>query len=120
MKINLTIDFLEADKTKNLQVVTFNGDFDKVGFSDIKDKITDFVKAFELKSMIFDFTNLKYINSEGIGYLMEVHTHLIQRDHKLVIVGLNPNVKDVFSAIGIMEIVPVFATVEDYLSSENK
>jgi len=120
MNPNLIIDFPEADKINNVQVVSFEGEFDKAGFAEIKDKITDFVKAFDLKVLIFDFTKLKYINSEGIGYLMEVHTHLVQRDRKFVVVGLTANVKDVFSAIGIAEIIPIFDSVNDYLNSVSK
>ncbi|MCX6734952.1 MAG: STAS domain-containing protein [Candidatus Peregrinibacteria bacterium] len=120
MNANLKINFLEADKTQNLQVVDFDGEFDKAGFAEIKDELTNFVKAFELKSLIFDFGKLKYINSEGIGFLMEVHTHLIQRDRKLVVVSLNANVKDIFTAIGIADIVPVFDSLNDYLNSATK
>ncbi len=120
MDANLKISFSEIDKEKSLQVVVFDGEFDKAGFSEIKDKVTDFVKSFELKHLIFDFFNLKYINSEGIGYLMEVHTHLIQRDSKLVVVGLNAHVKDIFAAIGIAEIIPVFDSISDYLQTVNK
>ena len=115
MNDNLRISFSEVNSTQSLQVVNFDGEFDKAGFSEIKDKITDFVKSFELKCLVFDFSILKFINSEGIGYLMEVHTHLIQRDRKLVIVGLSANVKDIFAAIGIAEIIPIFDSLNDYL-----
>lgn len=120
MNTNLKISFPEADKVQSLQVVVFDGEFDKAGFAEIKDQITDFVKAFDLKFLVFDFSNLKYINSEGIGYLMEVHTHLIQRDRKLVVVGLNAHVKDVFTAIGIAEIIPIFDSLDDYLKTLSK
>lgn len=120
MHANLNITFSELDKAHDLQVVGFSGEFDKAGFSEIKDKITDFVKAFTSKCLIFDFSQLKYINSEGIGYLMEVHTHLIQRDSKLVVVGLNANVRDIFNAIGIAVIIPIFDSLSDYLKSVSK
>lgn len=120
MNANLKINFPEADKAQNLQVVVFDGEFDKAGFAEIKDELTNFVKAFELKSLVFDFSKLKYINSEGIGFLMEVHTHLIQRDRKLVVIGLNANVLDIFTAIGIADIIPIFGSLNDYLNSTSK
>ncbi|MBI5754538.1 STAS domain-containing protein [Candidatus Peregrinibacteria bacterium] len=115
MPNNLSLQFSES--SGDYQIVGFTGDFDKAGFAEIKDKITDFVLNFNKKVLIFDFTNLKYINSEGIGYLMEAHTHLIQRDRKLIIVGLNEHVKDIFQAIGITEIIPIFSSVDNYLNS---
>lgn len=115
MPINLSLQFLEP--LNDYQIVNFSGDFDKAGFAEIKAKISDFVMNFSLKTVIFDFSGLKFINSEGIGFLMEVHTHLVQRDRKLVVVGLNAHVKDVFNAIGIAEIVPSFDSVNEYLNT---
>lgn len=120
MNANLKINFSEADKNQNFQVVSFDGEFDKAGFAEIKDELTNFVKSFELKSLIFDFSKLKYINSEGIGFLMEVHTHMIQRDRKLVVTNLSANVKDIFTAIGIADIIPIFDSLNDYLNSASK
>lgn len=120
MNVNLKLNFLEADKVNGVQVVVFDGEFDKAGFAEVKDELTNFVKAFDLKSLVFDFGKLKYINSEGIGFLMEVHTHLIQRDRKLIVVALNANVKDIFTAIGIADIVPLFDSLNDYLKSATK
>lgn len=115
MPITLSLRF--AEPVNDYQIVYFDGDFDKAGFADIKEKISDFVLNFTLKAMIFDFANLKFINSEGIGYLTEVHTHLIQRGSKLVIVGLNAHVQDVFNAIGIAEIMPIYPSLADYLTT---
>ena len=115
MNVNLKLNFTEADKVHGVQVVVFDGEFDKAGFAEVKDELTNFVKAFDLKSLVFDFGKLKYINSEGIGFLMEVHTHLVQRDRKLVVIALNANVRDIFTAIGIADIVPVFDSLNDYL-----
>ena len=90
---------------------------DKAGYTDVKDELNKSIEDFELKYLIFDFTNLKFINSEGIGYLMEVHTHLVQRDRKLVIVGLNAHVQDVFETIGMSEIIDSHAQFDDFLNS---
>ena len=88
----------------------------KAGHSDINDELEGIVKGFEGKNLIFDFNRLKFINSEGIGYLMEIHTHLIKKDKKLVIVGLNSHVADVFKTIGINEIIPVYKDLGAFLN----
>ncbi len=98
------------------QVVKFEGEFDKAGHSDISKELDETVKGFEGKVLAFDFSRLKFINSEGIGYLMEIHAHLVKKDKKLIIVALNPNVADVFKTIGINEIIPVFADLDSFLN----
>ena len=106
-----------AVEDKNYQVITFSGEFDKAGQSEIKDELTKAVKETSRAVVIFDFSDLKFINSEGIGYLMEIHTHLINKDKKLIIVGLKDNVKDVFGTIGINDIIPIHASLDAYLKS---
>lgn len=111
--LTITIQSDNADYT----IVNFDGDFDKAGHNEIHDSLSECVKEFAAKYLIFDFSNLRFINSEGIGYLMEVHSHLAQRDRKLVIVGLNDHVADVFETIGIAEIVSIYPTLNDFLNT---
>lgn len=116
---NLSIVIQDLDEKSNSQVVKFTGEFDKAGHIEIREELDKFVEGFSLKSMIFDFSELKFINSEGIGYLMEIHAHLVQRDRQLVIVGPNSHVNDVFKAIGLSEIIPLFNCVNDFLKNNS-
>ena len=117
MDSTLKIEVKPTDEENKFQIIAFFGEFDKAGYNEVRDELNKSVEGFSAKSLVFDFTELRFINSEGIGYLMEVHTHLIQQDKKLVVVGLNAHVKDVFSAIGMKEIVPSFETEEEFLKS---
>ena len=110
---NLKIEFNEANDGDSFQVIMFEGDFDKAGYSEISAKLNAFVKEFKLNKLIFDFSKMKFINSEGIGYLMEIHTHLLKNDQHLILVGPNDHVKDVFNTIGIDEVIPVEKTLAE-------
>lgn len=114
---NLTINIGELTNN-SYKAVSFRGEFDKAGHSDIRERLDECVKSFAGSSLIFDFSDLKFINSEGIGYLMEIHTFLIRSDRQLVVVGLNAHIADVFEAIGFQEIIPVFDTIEDFLKNK--
>lgn len=113
--MNITID--QPNEEKGFSVVHFAGNFDKAGHSEVRDQIDEIVLNFPLKTLVFDLKNLKFINSEGIGYLMEIHTHLVQRDKQLVLVEPNAHVADVFETIGIAEIIPVHKSMSHF---ENK
>ncbi len=117
MEKNLNLIVEPKGENDNFQIVRFNGEFDKAGQSEVKEALDDAVKSFDGSTLVFDFNALKFINSEGIGYLMEIHTHLMNRDKRLVIVGLNAHVKDVFQTIGIGEIIPVYESLDDFLAS---
>ena len=98
------------------QIVKFKGEFDKAGHSDIKDALDSCVKAFDGKNLVFDFADLKFINSEGIGYLMEIHSHLSKLGKSLVIVGANAHIKDVFQTIGLKDVIPVHKDLVSFLN----
>ncbi len=99
-------------------VVKFNGEFDKAGYGEIQDELGKFVNDFAGTNLIFDLGELKFINSEGIGYFMSVYTHLVTANKKLILIGPNAHVADVFNAVGIMEIVPIFNSVNDFLNKK--
>ena len=117
MNKNLEIQLGAQDNDMKYQVIKFVGEFDKAGHSEIREQLDEAVKDFNGKILIFDFSGLKFINSEGIGYLMELHTHLLNRDMKLILVGLNAHVADVFKTIGIGEIIPTFDNVAAFLKT---
>lgn len=116
MNKNLTLECGDV-VDGNYQVVKFVGDFDKAGHADIRDELADCVSKFEAKTLVFDFQNLQFINSEGIGALVEIHTHLVQKGKKLVVIAPNEHVADVFQAVGLKEIVPIFASMNAFLNS---
>ncbi len=116
MGTNLNIKIEESEKDQSYQVVIFIGEFDKAGHTEIKQELDKIIENFEKKTLVFDFKALDFINSEGIGYLMEIHAHLMNRDRKLVIVGVKSNVSDVFKTIGLGEIVSVYDNLKDFLN----
>jgi len=99
-------------------VVKFNGEFDKAGYEEVKEELGKIVNDFAGIALLFDLGELKFINSEGIGYFMSVHTHLVTAGKKLVLIGPNAHVADVFNAIGIMEIMPIFNNTDEYLNKK--
>ncbi len=112
----LTLEIQAPVADKNYQLVAFDGEFDKAGFSAIKQQLDKLFKDFTANTLVFDFSNMTFINSESIGYLMEIHTHLAKTGKKLVIVAPKANVKDVFEAIGIQQIVPIFKDLSEFLA----
>lgn len=122
MEPTLKIDVQPLNTDQNYQTILFSGDFDKAGFSEIRESLDKALEDFlgregeAAKSMIFDFGKLKYINSQGIGVLMEIHAKMAEKDRKLVIIGANDNVKDVFQAIGLNEIIASYDSMDGFLN----
>ncbi len=101
---------------EKVDLVKFNGEFDKAGHLEIREQLDELVKGFVGRTLVFDFTDLAFINSEGIGYLMEINAYLIENEKRLVFVGLKSNVADVFNAIGMHEIVDIYKNISEVLA----
>lgn len=117
MNKTLVITVKPLDDEKRIQIVEFDGEFDKAGYTDVHEQLNKSVKSFSGSKLVFDFTKLKFINSEGIGYLMEVHAHLVKEDKQLVLVGANAHVKDVFGTIGLSEIITLYPSMDEFLKA---
>lgn len=101
-------------------IVKFVGNLDSYGLTekrkDIDQLVTDCNKPF----LVFDFSELEYINSESIGLLMRYNEILMAKEQKLVLLQAKQNVIDVLEVIGLLETVPYYASMEDFLKvSEN-
>ena len=115
MSEKLKVSPEKIDEAKKMQLVKFSGDFDKAGFSDVRSELNELVKSFDQKYLIFDFGGLEFINSEGIGYLLEVNNMLSKNDKVLGVVGVNRYIADIFDTIGIKDIVKIGGKAEDII-----
>lgn len=102
----------KTDKKKKFSRVTLDGDLDKVGLDNIRADLDSFLAASETQNFVLDLTDLQFINSEGVGYLLTIHYRLLKRDMRLVLVGAKSHVKDVLDVIGMLNIVSYFETFE--------
>jgi len=114
MQARLKMEISPADEDKGYMLLLFAGEFDKIGYSEIDTELEALIDSLSVPTLIFDFHQLNFINSEGIGYLMEVHSRLMKADKQLVIVGARAHIRDVFDAIGIGEIIRTFDKLSDF------
>ncbi len=62
--------------------------------------------------MILDFSRLEYINSQGLGVLLQLQKQLGTRGGGVVVAGLSERVRGVFETTGVHKVIGVYATAE--------
>lgn len=102
-KLHLTLE--PFDTERSAQVVRLDGEFDKLGLASVREQLDMVTQKFIGKRLIFDLTNLIFINSEGIGYLIGTYTHIANIGGTFYIAGAKAHVQDVFEALGLWNIV---------------
>lgn len=115
---SLALDVKPSGFHKDYRLVKFVGNLDKAGLEAVRaqiEEVSDQVK--DEKYLVFDFELLEFINSESIGFLMMVHTHLEHAGKKLVIVNPVDHVKDVLDVIGLLKIIDCYPSLEEFEQS---
>ncbi len=99
------------------KVAALIGEMDESSLETVKPQIDAVMNDTNVKYLIFDLTQLSFINSKGIGYLVSIHTHLSKDQRVLIISGANEEVMDVISLVGLTTIVKYFNTLEEATAS---
>ena len=105
------LSFTLQDETSEYDLYFLNGELDKAGLIEQKDNMEAAIDFYKKHLLVIDISGLKFINSEGIGFLMSLHAHLKTNGSELVLISPQPNVLDVFQAIGLPQIVRVIDSI---------
>ncbi len=116
----LTLKFATDVRDEDYEVVEFHGELDQSTVSNAEKQVNELLENYKRKYLIFDLTNLKYINSEGIGFVVSTHVHLVKKTQSLIVCGMRPNVEEVFAAMGLPKLFQVFKTISEAISSIKK
>jgi stage II sporulation protein AA (anti-sigma F factor antagonist) len=112
MSHDFSVEIKEAGKP-DAKVVVLNGELDEMSIDDLKAELDPHLNDKGLNELIFDLTNLEFINSKGIGYIVSVHTHLTKNKRAMKLAAASEAVMDVISLVGLTTIIPYFKTLEE-------
>jgi len=101
----------------SVKVIPLTGEMDESSIDGLKAQLDPLLADSNLKILLFDFRQLEFINSKGIGYLVSVHTHLSKDQREMMIAGANEAVMDVISLVGLTTIIKYFNTLEEAYQS---
>ena len=99
----------------NYTEIQFTGDLDHLGLESTRERLELTVDDLQQDNLIFNFTNLEFVNSEGIGFIIMLHSRLVKRNKNLIIVGMKDHVEDVLNVIGVTKIIKHFVSTEEWL-----
>ncbi|MCD6109306.1 STAS domain-containing protein [bacterium] len=101
------------DTKKNSQTVFLKGEIDRDTIAKLREAMETILPTLETKTLIIDLENLKFINSEGIGYLTDIHNRLNTLGKNVVILKASARIMDIFQLVGLNQIVSCYATEEE-------
>ena len=98
-------------RNESLYVIHVNGRLDETSFDGFKHDIVQ-VKHIDA-SIIVDMTALKYISSLGIRSFFDLKNDQVKKKRKLVLVGADDNIVQIFTLLGLWKTFEHFDKIED-------
>lgn len=101
--------FLKNVKIKgNILIVYLKGELDHHMSKNIKDEIDYVVIKNNINKIIFDFRNVTFMDSSGIGMIIGRYNVIKNSDGRVGIVNINSKLKRIFDMSGIFSIIDIF------------
>jgi anti-sigma B factor antagonist len=105
------------DSLKNAAIVRLRG---RAGIEQmpVLEKCFKAVGALTERQIILELSELSYIGSAGLGAFVTLKRAVDARGGRIVLVGLNPLVYDLFETAGFTKLFAVFPTLDEAVPKE--
>ena len=95
----------------NILRIDFKGEIDSSNVVKIKDKIIKLKRNYKPNKILFNFEEVTFIDSAGIGLILGRYNEY-RLDHiTLVLVGVNRSIKKLFIISGINQLMDMYESV---------
>jgi stage II sporulation protein AA (anti-sigma F factor antagonist) len=88
------------------------GELDHHSAEYIRQKLDSEIIKSTTKNMIFDFSQLTFMDSSGIGVIMGRFKNVQNLNGKVSLVNINDQIKRIFDMSGLHKIIPVYDSID--------
>ena len=115
-KIELTSEPVKG--RNDAEVIRFAGDLDATNVQKVLEKVSTFFSEGKVH-IVADFSNLRYVNSTGLGILFHLNKSAKEKSGHFKIANVNESVFEIVEIIGATSILEIYDTVDEALASLN-
>ncbi len=108
-------NFLFAIRSEqNYAVVDLKGELDSFALKAKKADMEASIAKISTGNIAINLANLDFLNSEAVSFLFNLNSSLEQKSVKLGLVNAKKNVWDVLNQVGMLSVIPYFASEQEY------
>ena len=100
-----------SERNKNL-IVKIAGDIDQHNAEGIRLKVDKAFERSKCKDMIFDFSEVEFMDSSGIGLLIGRYKNVCGRGGTVAIANMNRDLGRIYNISGLKKIIGSFDTLD--------
>ena len=97
-------NYSEIDRSLTLK---FDGEIDHHSCGEISVVADDAIKKYLPLKVVFDFQNVKFMDSAGIGMIIGRYKLLIRFGGSAKMINVSDDIKRIFNMVGIFKIIPI-------------
>jgi anti-sigma B factor antagonist len=109
--MSLSVDRVEFGLERMVRLA-LDGRLDTATAPDLEKQLKDIFSR-PIGFLLFDLRNLSYISSAGIRTILFAHQEMAQRNGKVLITNLQPQIQQVMDIIGVLPALSVLGTEEE-------
>jgi stage II sporulation protein AA (anti-sigma F factor antagonist) len=97
-------------------IASINGELDHHTIEYVREKIDSEIMKSTTKNLIFDFSNVNFMDSSGIGVIMGRYKNITKVNGKAALINVNAHVKRILEMSGVLKIVPIYDNIENAIN----
>ena len=117
---NLSVNVNE--KREGFFVIQPIGSINAITFPIMQNEVEQIIES-KPEIIMFDMTQASYINSKGLHVILKAHQTMKSRGGRVVLINLQPHIKEVFDIINALPAQRIFASrheLDNYLDTMQK
>ena len=98
----------------DIVIISLSGDFIVGNIENFYEKLMD--KILKYKKVIFDFSDVKFIDSSGVGLLITFLKELNKRKISIKLCSLNKDLKNIFKKLNVFSFFEIYENCEEAIA----
>ena len=115
-KIDLQVE--ELSTVDNGYLLLLKGDLDTTTVADFHKRMGEIIEKSPVR-IIADFRELRYINSTGLGILLELSKKAQEQQSAILFCHVNRSIKEVMDLVGVTQFLDIYDTRDAAIASCN-
>lgn len=98
-------------------IVKFIGELDHYNCEKIKGEVDDLISEHNIKNLIFDFQNIDFMDSSGIGIIMGRYNRVKDFGGEVAIVNIKDKLNNILEMSGLYNVASKYETIDNALKN---
>jgi len=112
---NITINSVEGNGA--IKVIHVAGELDESNLPQFEAAITPLMEDKAVKVLIFNFMELKFMNSKVIGFFAYLYSTLNKDKRRIIFASYNQTIHDILTLVGLDKLVESSPTLDSAIQS---